>query len=222
MVFRLFYNRCHIFHPNTYYTCRIHFIYLSYIMKKLFAIVSIGALAAAGSAYAALPAIPSSADLIRRGHETGLTKFDSRSAFNSAAPVTREQAAKMITSWIGSHHELNRSIDADDNAGCTFHDAASIDETLVYGVETACAYGLFKGYKGDFMPKNFITRDDVHTLMARAANKMPSSYSMHASNAPSIHGSFLTRGELLIALYYINAVVEEQIAADKADTLAAV
>lgn len=182
-------------------------------MKKLLAIawlVTIG-LSTMSSALAA-----TSNELITRGHNNGLTKYESRTSFNATAPVTREQAAKMITAWIQTHHELNRT--AADIA-CTFNDASTIDETLSYNVELACQYGLFKGYKGAFMPKLYLTRSDVNTLIERTLDKLPA-YKSLAPTLPSLSSSFLTRGELLTALYRINAIVEGQIAIEKNEMLA--
>lgn len=188
-------------------------------MKKLFAIASIAAISSLSAAvFAASPMEHiSTDDMISWAHDSGITKFDSWNSFGADMAVTREQAAKMITTWIGMHHQLGWGMTAET---CTFTDADKIDPTLIYGVESACAYGLFKGYKGEFMPKNNIPAADVNTLIARAAEKLPD-YSVHFSNVPALSHTFLTRGELLTALYYMNVAVEGKIAHDKEEALSA-
>ncbi len=167
---------------------------------------------------ASMPQASSSAELITWAHESGITKFDSWASFHADAPVTREQAAKMIVTWVGSHNELGLSMP--DGVNCSFKDAASIDSTLSYGVESACAYGLFKGYKGNFMPKNLLTREDARTLLVRALDQLPA-YESYRNEIPAIKAGFLTRGELIKALYSINVVVEAKIADQKDQSLTA-
>lgn len=157
-----------------------------------------------------------SADVITWWYNNGITKYDSWSSFNADAYVTREQAAKMIVTWIGSHHELWLSMTAENADGCTFKDAASIDETLVYGADSMCAYGLMKWFQGNFMPKNLISYKDLNTMFVRAIDMMPaySDYQAALSAYANTNG-FLTRGQLLNGLHYIDAIVTKQIADDK-------
>ena len=110
-------------------------------MKKLFAIASIAAVSTLSlSAFAASPmtiSYNSADEAIMWANENGLTKFDTWNSFGADMAVTREQAAKMITMAIGMHHELGWGMSAET---CTFSDADKIDSTLMYSVESACAY----------------------------------------------------------------------------------
>lgn len=187
-------------------------------MKKLVALASIALVGMTSlSSFAAGITQPSSSDLVTWGHTNGLTKFDSWATFNANASITREQAAKMIMMALWANPGLN--IDTDSIA-CSFSDEESMDETLKQYVDASCTYGLFRGYKGAFMPKKFITREDVNTLVARALNILPQN-SAYNVNVPTIKGSFLTRGELLLGLYHLDVIIKGQIHAEKEEALSA-
>ena len=68
------------------------------------------------------------------------------------------------------------------------------------------------------MPKNYIPAADVNTLIMRAAENLPE-YSDYFTTMPTLSSTFLTRGELLMALYHFNTVVEGKIATDKSEAL---
>lgn len=174
-------------------------------MKKLVTLASIALVSMTSlSAFAAEAPQPSSSELVTWGYNNGLTKFDSWTAFNANAAVTREQAAKMIMTMIRANPGLNI---ATDSIACSFTDAASIDESLKSYVDASCTYGLFKGYKGAFMPKQLITKDDVNTLVNRALTMFPQN-SAYAIKVPAIKGYFLSRGELMLGLYNLDVIVK--------------
>ena len=64
------------------------------------------------------------------------------------------------------------------------------------------------------MPRNYITAADVNTLISRATSLAPSFAASYSYPTVKISGSFLTRGELLHALYsadmFVSAWLNEQ------------
>ncbi len=192
-------------------------------MKKLITSIAIMATVMAGSA-SALGPVPVQAemdtytDAVVRGNDHGLTKFESRAHFRGDAAVTREQAAKMMSVWLAANHQLEWPV-WDEN--CTFEDQAEIDETLANGVDMACKFGLFKGYKGDFMPKRYLTTTDMYTIIERATDILPA-YSAYMAELPSLEARYLTRGELIKGLFRINAIVKAKMDAEKDNELSSV
>lgn len=84
--------------------------------------------------------------------------------------LTREQAAKMLVAAIQSQPNLDIPL---KEMYCVFADQASIDPTLSDQVNIACQYGLFQGYKGNFMPTMFMNDVDTMTILGRVATHSP-------------------------------------------------
>jgi|GEM_PF-2800500 len=84
--------------------------------------------------------------------------------------LTREQAAKMLVAAVQSQPNLEIPL---KEMYCVFADQASIDPTLSDQVNIACQYGLFQGYKGNFMPTMFMNDVDTMTILGRVAAYSP-------------------------------------------------
>jgi hypothetical protein len=80
---------------------------------------------------------------------------------------------------------------------CVFNDEKSIDASLTYWVNIACQYGLFQGYKGNFMPKNNILTNDVLTVSQRLAKQSPVIERYTSMIKIKVENRPLLRGELL-------------------------
>lgn len=146
-------------------------------------------------------------DLIQWGYDNNITKYATQDTFMGNTPITREQAAKMIWTRITSQRslEIPMSVDA-----CTFSDSNEIDSSLTDRVGISCNYGLFRWYKGKFMPKEYLTLEDIITVWERLAeqNSIINEYAKTVK-LPS-EDRLLLRWELLEALYTLNKYAQEK------------
>lgn len=139
-------------------------------MKKIVSLLAVAALSVASCSTFASGGLhydAPSKEVITWAYNNGITKYDSLAKYNASAPVTREQAAKMIIARMRSNNNLVIPM---PDILCVFNDQSMIDTTLLTSVQDACAVGLFKGYKWAFMPNNYIPMKDVQTLIARASS----------------------------------------------------
>ena len=98
-------------------------------------------------------------------YENGLTKFNSEEAFMPYNPITREQAAKFLSSYtVTNLCEVTSS----EDAMCDFSDINSGDYSLKEYVMLACELGLVKGSGGKFNPTANLTRAEAFTILSRA------------------------------------------------------
>lgn len=100
------------------------------------------------------------------GYETGLTSYNTESAFMPMNTLTREQAAKFLSQFASEVLGL----EVDNTVNCTFSDAAAMDTTLVPYVAKACGQGLLKGSNGKFMPTASMTKAQFITALVRGLN----------------------------------------------------
>lgn len=80
-------------------------------------------------------------------------------------PITREQAATILTRYLNLDEELSLDITT------VYKDWKDISSWAVDGVAAATQHNLFVGYDNKFNPKNGITRAEMAVLMARLDGK---------------------------------------------------
>lgn len=80
-------------------------------------------------------------------------------------PITREQAATILTRYLDLDEELSLDITT------VYKDWKDISSWAVDGVAAATQHNLFVGYDNKFNPKNGITRAEMAVLMARLDGK---------------------------------------------------
>lgn len=96
-------------------------------------------------------------------HTNGLTKYQTADEFRPYDLITRWEASKFVNSaawvmWLTKNYNQ-----------CTFSDITGYDYTLIPHIGDACAYGLLKWSKGNFMPNNTLTEAQAITIVMRAA-----------------------------------------------------
>ena len=97
------------------------------------------------------------------GYETGLSRYNTESAFMPANNLSREAGAKFLSQFGSSVLGL----EADMTIDCAFSDAFDVDSTLASYVKEACGQGLLKGYDNKFMPKGIMTKAQFITALVR-------------------------------------------------------
>ncbi len=192
-------------------------------MKKLFSLLAVAAIGFSTFGVFANDSVVhtqvSNKDAITWGYNNGVTRYGAESDFRANDPITREQAAKMTVSF---YHSALSKLDIEENVGATcadFTDKAMIDETLLEEVNFTCNINLFKGFKGKFMPKNYINMSDARTILERATAFVPG-LADHLTNVklPTDH-TFVTRGEFIQGLYLLNSIVDQKVVTNKDDML---
>lgn len=94
--------------------------------------------------------------------DNGLTQFSRKSDFRPNDSITRGEASKFIVSY-GDLIELENQ-----SSACDFRDIIGYDDSLVPFIEQACAYGLFRGSNGNFLPRNTITEAEALAVVIRS------------------------------------------------------
>lgn len=154
--------------------------------------------------------------MVTRAHNAGITKYSTWNSFMPNAPITREQASKMIVMWINSNPNIQIPVAM---KACVFSDADKIDSSLIDWVQTACQYGLFKGYKGNFMPNNNISTNDIVTVVERLAGQSPVILKYTSMIKIKVADRPLLRNELLRGLYTLDIYVKGEATKEKAAEL---
>lgn len=95
--------------------------------------------------------------------ENGLTKYNTAESFMPYATLTREQAAKFLSTFAVT----NLCLEVVDSASCDFSDVPA-DPSLGEYVALACELGLVKGSNGKYMPTAPMTKAAVITVLSRA------------------------------------------------------
>ena len=85
--------------------------------------------------------------------------------FAPDSPITREQAATILTRYLDLGEELSLDVTT------VYKDWEDISSWAVDGVAAATQHNLFVGYDNKFNPKNGITRAEMAVLMARLDGK---------------------------------------------------
>lgn len=85
--------------------------------------------------------------------------------FAPDSPITREQAATILTRYLDLDEELSLDITT------VYKDWKDISSWAVDGVAAATQHNLFVGYDNKFNPKNGITRAEMAVLIARLDGK---------------------------------------------------
>lgn len=158
------------------------------------------------------------ADLVTWAYNNGITKFDTVDGFNGDVAITRQQAAKMFMARLQS---TNLPI-AMPAIYCVFEDETSIDPTLTASVNSACALGLMKGYKGNFMPHGYIGADAANAFATRIVGMMPELKTMADSLKALVPaGKLVTRMDFITVLKYADNLVVAHMDAQKSVALKA-
>ena len=103
-------------------------------------------------------------DSLAWGKQNWLTAYSTWKDFNPDGILTREQAAKMIDSYMN----YNGFYISDSNSACNFSDYNTIDPTLKTFVTLQCKKGIIKGANWKFYPKNTLTTAQALTMVMRA------------------------------------------------------
>lgn len=157
---------------------------------------------------------PTASDIVTWAYDLGITKYSNTTQFMYDAPVTREQAAKMIMTAIDTSSVEQWMIKQQDGS-CEWNDADQIDISLINYVDVSCEKWLFRGSNGNFMPQAYLTDTDARTVMYRVAEYVPvladhlALVILAATNDVA-----LTRGELLTALYTIYQQIQPVLTLD--------
>lgn len=89
-------------------------------------------------------------------------------------------------------------------------------------VRTSCQYGLFNGYKGNFMPTKYITTEDIMAVADRLSMKSPVIKQYAAISKINVGANrLLLRGELLNGLHTLDVYVKAQADIESANQLQA-
>lgn len=147
-----------------------------------------------GTTFASNTATTEENATVTRGYNAGITKYSTWNSFMPDATVTREQAAKMIVMWMNGNSNIGVQM---NNSTCTFKDESQIDSSLTDWVRMACQYGLFQGYKGNFMPMNKISTNDIATVVERLSAQSPVVLKYTSMIKIKVADRPLLRGELL-------------------------
>ncbi len=169
-----------------------------------------------GTTFASNTVTTEESDMVIRGYNAGITKYTTWDSFMPNAPVTRQQAAKMIVMWMSSDANIGVPM---TNKQCTFNDEKQIDPSLIAWVRMACQYGLFQGYKGNFMPTNNISTNDIATVVERLSNQSPVIQKYTSMIKIKIENRRLLRGELLKWLYMLDTYVKQEAAREQSSQL---
>lgn len=151
-----------------------------------------------------------------RAYNAGITKYSNWNDFMPNAPITREQAAKMIVMWMNGNSNIGVPM-SDDT--CTFTDENKIDSSLTDWVRMACQYGLFQWYKGYFMPNNNISTNDMLTVAQRLANQSSVVEKYTSMIKIKLEDRALLRGELLKGLFTLDGYVKQDAEKEQAAQL---
>lgn len=94
-------------------------------------------------------------EIVQLAHEQWYTKYDTVKWFMRDKPITREQATKFFIAYV-NHLGLEN-----DSIACItcskFYDENAFDISLKESIYKLCSYGLMKGSKWNFSPKNNIS-----------------------------------------------------------------
>jgi Family of unknown function (DUF6174) len=154
--------------------------------------------------------------MVTRAHNAGITKYSTWNSFMPDATVTREQAAKMIVMWMNGNSNIGVQM---NNNTCMFNDEKQIDSSLTDWVRMACQYGLFQGYKGNFMPTNKISTNDIATVVERLSAQSPVVLKYTSMIKIKVADRPLRRGELLKWLHTLDIYVKEEAAKEQSAQL---
>lgn len=97
-------------------------------------------------------------------YEVGMTKYNTSEQYDPQAYLTREQWAKFFSVFMADVLEKEWS----GETACIFWDADAFDTTLSDSILLACEQWLFKWTKGDFLPKESLTKAQALTVLIRA------------------------------------------------------
>lgn len=144
---------------------------------------------------------PTASDIVTRAYDLGITKYTNTAQFMYDAPVTREQAAKMIMTAIDASWVEQWMVKQQDGS-CEWSDSSDIDASLSEMVSMSCFKWLFHGSNSKFMPKAYLTDTDARTVMYRVAQYVPAlADHLALVRLAATKDLPLTRGELLMALH---------------------
>ena len=177
------------------------------IMKKTLIAASLVWLTLMGAAFASTSATVEENATVTRGYNAGITKYSTWNSFMPDATVTREQAAKMIVMWMNGNSNIGVQM---NNSTCAFKDESKIDPSLTDWVRMACQYGLFQGYKGNFMPMNKISTNDIATVVERLSAQSPVVLKYTSMIKIKVADRPLLRGEFLKWLHTLDVYVKQE------------
>lgn len=102
--------------------------------------------------------------IIQRAYDLGITKFKTLKTFQWSYPVTRAQAAKMLTvRWKTIYPEIWQT----QKLSCKFSDIQNQTPDLQDYITQSCQYGLFQWYQWYFMPTQYITKWQMLIVLKR-------------------------------------------------------
>lgn len=95
-----------------------------------------------------------------------ITKYDNEKDFRPDDTIRRDEAAKMYVRFV--ENVLERSeLDNDQFSVCAFDDLNEAHSDLPTLLNKSCEFGLFKGSKWRFMPRNPITKWQAVVVLIR-------------------------------------------------------
>ena len=101
-------------------------------------------------------------------YTTGVTTGATATTFEPGRPVTREQAATFLSRYL---KYIEVTLPDCDNPSTSYGDAAAITDYAVSSIQEMSRCGILKGdTKGNFRPKDKITRAEAATMFLRLAN----------------------------------------------------
>lgn len=178
--------------------------------KKLSTTIAIAAMAFyANAALASSLLLPnlSNQEYVTWANQQWITKYSEEWSFRWNDKITREQAAKMLYTWLSRHTDLTSNM---PKWICVkFHDDATIDASLHEAVYEACGMGLIKWYKGNMMPNGYISASDMKVFLSRASTIMPQ-LKDYIDSVTLNDWYYLTRMDMVKWLYIVEGWVQWQ------------
>jgi len=178
-------------------------------MYKKLSIIAVGVALYANSTLASSLLLPnlSNQEVVTRANEQWITKYAEEWLFRWNDKITREQAAKMLYTWLSRHTDLTSNM---PKGICVkFNDDAAIDTSLHDAVYEACGMGLIKWYKGNMMPNGYIAARDVKVFLSRVSTMMPQ-LKDYIDSVTLKDWYYLTRMDMIQWLHIIEGWVQWQ------------